>query len=221
MNLDEKIDNSQAKADKREPEARGGVTAVFFAAAIILHVFLVRNYISADWSRLISIPFVLELVFDLLLVVGCVVCIRQRAGWKTPKGVAIVFVLFVLYTILNVAFYKIYADAYLTGMDDIYISTAGAMVGVKAVLILIGVIAGIPTTAKIDGHEYARRLKQKVEMQNASYAKEAALNSKKDLEKTIENLRKSMSEEEFRELMSKFSEGDIKTDKEEISDAEH
>ena len=82
-------------------------------------------------------------------------------------------------------------------------------------------IAGIPMTAKIDGHEYARRLKQKVEMQNASYAKEAALNSKKDLEKTIENLRKSMSEEEFRELMSKFSEGDIKTDKEEISDAEH
>ena len=219
MNLDKKIDNIPTKTDKNEPEARGGVTVVFFAAAIILHAFLVRNYILADLSRLSSIPLVFELIFHLLLVVGCVVCVRQKAGWKTPKGVALVFILFVLYTILNAAYYTSYVDAYLTGMDAVYTSTAGAMVGVKATLILIGIIAGIPSTAKIDRHEYARLLKQKVEMQNASYAKEAALNSKKDLEKTIENLRKSMSEEEFKELMSKFSEGDIKTE-EGTSDAE-
>ena len=95
MNLDKTIDNIPTKTDKNEPEARGGVTVVFFAAAIILHAFLVRNYISADLSRLISIPCVFELIFHLLLVVGCVVCVRQKAGWKTPKDVAVVFILFV------------------------------------------------------------------------------------------------------------------------------
>ena len=214
MNPDSKVNTNPAETNKSEPEAKGGVTVVFFAAAIILHIILVRNYIPADWSRLFSVPFLFEMLFHVVLIYGCVVCIRCKAGWKTPKGVAIVFILFVLYVILNATCYQAYIDAYLTGMDALYTSTAGAMVGVKAMLILIGITAGIPMAAKIDKYEYARRLKQKVEMQNASYAQATAVNSKKDLEKTIMNLRKSMSEEEFEKLMSELKDIGNNTSKE-------
>lgn len=193
-------DQTQRK-EIREPETRGGIGILCFGAIIAGELWLIRNI----WQqRLLSEhnPFyIAEFFFLLLLLAGIVILWTGKKGWGELKRRIVVFTVFGAYLIQSVLSYSTLSQDYLTGFQPEYASTAGAMVGIKLVLAVIGIIAGIPVGPEIEGHEYARRLREKALLQQAEWDKASARGAAKDLNKTIESLRNSLSEEEIQKLI--------------------
>lgn len=82
-----------------------------------------------------------------------------------------------------------------------YESSAGGLIGLKLVLVLIGITAAIPTTPRIDDREYARLLREQAQRQEASWARASVEGARKDLNATLEKLKATLSEEEIAALI--------------------
>lgn len=183
------------------PAARGGVTIICFLVIILGQGWLLHD---SPGALLASTPFVLEMVFCIAMVIGIVICWVRPMGWGTKAGSAVALALFVLYAAATIIHYDVFAAAYLAKMDAQHASAGGALVGLKLTLALIGVTAGIPTIAPIDGREYARRMKEKLERQNAQYAAASVRGAQKDLNATVQKLRESLSDEEMATLLAQL-----------------
>ena len=181
--------------------ARGGVTIICFLVIIAGQAWLLRKAFPAV---LATPAMLIECLFCLLMLVGIVRCWKVPLGWGGKRGQAIAFILFALYAIINIINYQALSTAYLSGMNATFPSAGGALVGLKVVLALVGVIAGIPTIAPIDGREYAARMREKLEKQNLQYAAESIKGAQKDLDATIRKLRETLSEEELTALLSQL-----------------
>ena len=78
-------------------------------------------------------------------------------------------------------------------------------------LAVIGVTAGIPVAQSIDGREYAKRLREKVEKNNAQLTKETASGAQQDLIRTINKLRETMSPEELAAFLQELKTAESET----------
>ena len=185
------------------PAARGGMAILCFFAVIAGQAFLLRNIL---FSGNLSAPFYIELLFCLLMAAGIIICWVRPAGWGKRTGCTIALVLFILYTAFSVLNYNTFASAYLTGISTVYESTGRALVGLKLVLALIGVTAGIPVAPRMDDREYSRRLREKAQMQEAQWAKASARGAQEDLNATLNRLKATLSEEEMAELLAQLQE---------------
>lgn len=188
------------------PEAKGGVAIICFLIVIIGQGYLLRNILFT--GSLISLPgaYYLEMLFCLLLFVGIIICFIRPSGWGLGAGRYTALGLFLIYSIVNIINYKTFMTGYLTGFSPEFDSAGGALVGLKLVLTLIGVTAGIPAGPKIDDREYAHRLREKVQMQQAEWAKASVKGAQKDLENTLAQLKETLSEEEMAALLSQLQE---------------
>jgi len=185
------------KRNETAPRARGGVTIICFLTIIIGQAYLLRNIFWPDFSAFTALPWGVELLFMLLFVAAIIYLFIRPMGWYTKIRLAVVFSLLIAYIGVNILFYSEFQHAYLTGFSPEYASGAGGLVGLKLVLAVIGGTAGIPVVQSIDGREYARRLREKVEKNNAQLAKEAAAGAQKDFTATVKKLKETLSPEEM------------------------
>ncbi len=187
-------------------KAKVGVSIVCFLLILAGQGYLLRSLILDGQFSLLSAPFLAEGFFCIVLLAGCIVCLRKPSGWTNLAGCICAFLLFGLYAACNILYYPVFSAAYLTGVHTEYNSVGGALVALKLVLALIGVTAGIPASPPIDKFEYSRRLREKAELQQAQWAKASVRGAKKDLDDTIAKLRQNLSEEELSELLNKLQE---------------
>ena len=186
-------------------EAVRGTAILCFAAVIAGDIFLLRKVLSYVLISQHQLPFILEAASWAVLLVGIIWIWTHKKGWGTVKSKVIVFSLFGLYVLYSVLFYSDFQTAYMTSFSEP--AVAGAMVGVKLVLVLIGLTAGIPTGPKIDSHEYAHRLREKALQQEAEWAKESVRGARKDLQATVEKLKNTLTPEELQALMEELQQG--------------
>ena len=78
-------------------------------------------------------------------------------------------------------------------------------------LAVVGVTAGIPVAQSIDSREYAKRLREKVEKNNAQLTKETASGAQQDLIRTINKLSETLSPEELAAFLQELKSADIET----------
>ncbi|MCD8084447.1 MAG: hypothetical protein LUE86_13305 [Clostridiales bacterium] len=181
--------------------ARGGVTILCFLAVILGQAWLLRNILLAG---ALPLPYYVEMGFCLLLAVGIVICLVRPVGWGGTVGCGLALLLFLIYAVFTIRNYHLFLTGYLTGFEATYESSGGGFVGLKLVLVLVGITAGIPVAPRIDDREYARRLREKVQKQDAEWAMAAARGARKDLNATVEKLRSSLSKEELAELLAEL-----------------
>ena len=192
----------KAKKDYHGSEARGGVAIICFLIVIIGQGWLLRNFLF-PLSALPAV-FYVEMLFCLILVAGIVICFIRPLGWDRGIGTWIAVALFLLYAAFSILTYDTFSAAYLTGFTPTFKSAGGAMVGVKLVVTLIGVTAGMPAGPQIEPREYARRLREKAEQQEAEWAMNAVKGARKDLKATVNRLKGSLSPEELAELVKEL-----------------
>ena len=184
--------------------ARCGAAILCFAIVLFGQVYLLRNLLFGGSFGSLPTEFYIEMLFWPLLIAGIVICWVRPMGWGGKKGCAIALILFVVYLVLSILSYDTFAEAYLTGFNPEFDSAGRAMVGVKLVLSLIGVTAGIPAGPQIEPREYSRRLREKVELQEAEWAKASVKGARKDLKATIDRLKGTLTEEELAELLAEL-----------------
>lgn len=196
------------KQNKTNTRARGGVTVICFLVILIGQFYLLRNVVHTDSFSFVMIPWSAELIFSLMLIAAIIYLFIQPMGWYTKKRLAVAFILLIAYIALNILYYHVFKAVYLTGFSFKYASSAGGLVGLKLVLAVVGVTAGIPVAQSIDGREYARRLREKVEKNNAQLTKETASGAQQDLIRTINKLKETMSPEELAAFLQKLKNSD-------------
>lgn len=206
------------KQGSTTPSAKCGVTIICFLMIVAMQGYLLRNIPTNNSFSILSLPFILEFIFCILMIIGSIVCFVNPKGWTNTLGCVTALTIFGIYTIISIINYETFLAAYLTGFSPQYNSSAGAMVGFKLVLALIGVTAGIPVIAPIDSREYSKRLREKVQEQDAKWAKASAIAAKNELESTLSKLKEKYSEEELSEILSQLykSNNDSASDKEDI-----
>ncbi|MGI6182325.1 MAG: hypothetical protein ACOYIE_09660 [Agathobaculum sp.] len=192
------------KQNSSAPAARGGITVLCFLLIIAGQAYLLRSMLFGSGASGLPMPFCAELFFCLLMTAGIVISCIRPTGWGSKLGCAIALALFILYAAINILQYDIFSSAYLSGIHAEYASMGGALVALKLVLALVGVTAGIPVAPRIDDREYARRLREKVQMQQAEWAKASAQGAQKDLNDTLEKLKATLSEEEMAALLAQL-----------------
>ena len=185
----------------QEPRAVQGTAILCFAAVIIGEAFLLRRLFPMPFFR--EIHLILSFISWIVLAAGIVYLWTHEKGWGTLRSKIVVFSLFGLCILYSVCFYSRFVESYLTGWDTDAV-IAGAMVGVRLVLMLIGITAGIPVGPKIDDREYAYRLREKALQQEARWAKESVKGAKRDLAGTVERLRNSLTREELQALLDEL-----------------
>ena len=188
---------------KAEMKAVQGTGIVCFLAAIIGGIYLMRPVFLNDPIHIVSLPVLLECISWVVLLIGVIWLWTHKKGWGGIKGKIVVFSLFGGYLLYSVLLYPEFQQIYLqtvTGSE----AAAGAMVGVKLFVVLIGITAGIPVGPKIDGREYAQRLREKAMRQEAEWAVESVKGAKKELQTTVERIKDSLTEEELRILMKEL-----------------
>lgn len=183
--------------NKTNARARGGITILCFLIILIGQFYLLRNIVHTDSFSIITMPWSAELIFALILIGTSIYLFIQPMGWYTKKRLAVAFITLIAYIALNVLYYAAFKEAYLAGFSFEYASSAGGLVGLKLVLAVVGVTAGIPVAQPIDGREYARRLREKIEKNNAQLTKETAVGAQQDLRHTIKKLKETMSPKEL------------------------
>ena len=184
--------------------ARCGVAILCFLAIILGQGYLLRNFLFGGSFGALPTAFYIEMLFWPVLIAGIVVCWTHPMGWGGKKGCAIALALFAVYLVFSVLSYSTFAEAYLAGFNPEFNSAGGAMVGLKLVVALIGVTAGIPAGPQMDPREYSRRLREKAERQEAEWAKATVKGARKDLKATVDRLRGTLSEEELAELLAEL-----------------
>ncbi len=187
------------------PQAVRGTAVFCFLVTIIGDIILSRKVLPASFF---TPAFLLAAAFWIILLIGIIWIWRHKEGWHGRRQI-IVFGIFALYLIVAVVFYKEYQAAYLLGLPssvdpELAPSLAGGIVGVRVFLVLIGITAGIPVGPKIDGREYARRLREKTIQQEANWAKESVKGAKKDLQETVERLKSTLTPEEMQALLQEL-----------------
>ena len=195
----------EAARAQQGPEAVRGTAIFCFAAVIIGDIFLLRHVLSYVLIHEKQLPFILEAVSWVVLLIGIIWIWTHKKGWGTVKSKIIVFGLFGLYLLYSVLFYTDFQTAYMTVFSEE--AVAGAMVGVRLVLVLVGLTAGIPVGPKIDSREYAHRLREKALQQEANWAKESVKGARRDLQATVEKLKNTLSPEELQALMEELQQG--------------
>ncbi len=190
-----------AKSNSNEYSAKGGMTVLSFVLIIIGQIWLLRNQLFSSFTAL-PLPYYIEMIWWIPLIAGIVICWIRPKGWGGHLGCTIALVLFVVYAVFSILTYKTFSAGYLTGFSPEFSSAGGALVGFKLVLALIGVTAGIPAEPKIDNWEYSRRLREKVEEQNAQWAMASVKGAHADLENTLDRLKATLSEEEMQALIA-------------------
>lgn len=193
-----------SKQDSSAPAAKGGVAVLCFLAIIVGQIYLLRNLIFSGDPVIFTAPYLLELLFCLLLLAGIVICWIRPQGWGGLIGRSIALGLFALYALVTILNYPVFSTAYLTGFQAQFASAGGGFVGLKLVLALVGVIAAIPVAPRIDDREYARRLREKVQRQEAEWAKASLKGAQEDLNATLAKLRETLSEEEMAALLTQL-----------------
>jgi len=190
------------KASVSDTQAsRRGVTVICFLLVICGELWLLRNLLLEGNLSSLSPVCWLELLFLLLLAAGTVFCLIRPQGWGGKVGCTTALLLFTVYAAFSVWNYSFFLQAYLTGFHPAYESSAGGLIGLKLVLVLIGITAAIPTTPRIDDREYARLLREQAQRQEASWARASVEGARKDLNATLEKLKATLSEEEIAALI--------------------
>lgn len=184
--------------------ARCGVAILCFLIVILGQVYLLRSLLFGGSLGSLPAALYIEMLFWPILIVGIVVCWVRPMGWGSKKGCAIALIFFLIYLAFSIFSYSTFSEAYLTGFNSEFASAGGALVGAKLVVSLIGVTAGIPAGPQVDAHEYSRRLREKAELQEAEWAKNAVKGARKDLKATVDRLRGTLSEEELAELLAEL-----------------
>ena len=180
--------------------ARGAVASFCFALVILGEIYLLRNELAS--LNLAALPsyYYIEAFFLLLLAFGIAVCCLRRLGWGNGKGRLAALALTACYAAFSIYYYHDFATAYLTGFEADFRSVGGALIALKLVLTMVGVVAGIPVAPRIDNREYSRRLRERTQRQHAEWAKAAVKGSTKELKSRLEKLKDSLTEEELAEL---------------------
>ncbi len=188
------------------PAARSGMAVICFLIIIAGQGWLLRKLLFTGSLSSLPAPFYPELLFCLVMAAAIVLCWVRPTGWGGRAGCTAAIVLFLIYAVFNILNYDLFASSYLTGFATEYASTGGALVGLKLVLALIGVTAGIPVAPRMDDREYARRLREKAQMQEAGWAKASARGAQADLDATLTRLKASLSDEEMAALLAQLQE---------------
>ena len=199
------------KKDGTNGRARGGVTVICFLVILIGQFYLLRNIVHTAAFSFMTMPWIGELFFALVLIAAGIYLFIQPMGWYTKTRLTAAFILLAAYITLNILYYTVFKEAYLTGFPFEYASSAGGLIGLKAVLAVIGVTAGIPVVQPIDGREYARRLREKIEKNNAQLTKETVSGARHDLIRTINKLKETMPPEELAAFLQELKSADIET----------
>lgn len=196
------------KKNEKNARARGGVAIISFLVILIGQIYLLRKTVHDDLFFFIRMPWSAELIFAFILIAASVYLLIQPMGWYTKKRLVLAFIVLIAYIILNILYYTVFKIAYFTGFSFDYASSAGGLVGLKLVLATIGVTSGIPVVQTIDGREYARRLREKLEKNNAQLAKETAVGAQQDLIRTIKKLKETMSPQELTVFLQELKDTD-------------
>lgn len=185
------------------PQAKCGTVVACLFILTAGQLFLLRGTLAAGpwaWPG----ALVGELIFCVPMLAALVWCWGHPKGWTSNLGCAAAFVFFGAYLIFQIVFRQTFAQLYLSAVDTQFPSVGLALVAVKAVLLLMAVIAGIPAAPAPTGREYADKLRQAVHKQEAQWAKGSAAGAKQDLDAAMAKLRENLSPEELNALLSQL-----------------
>lgn len=187
----------------KTPQAKCDTVVICFAIIIIGQGWLLRHTLAAG---LFAWPFAVtvELLFCIVMLAAVIWCWAHPKGWTSNLGCGIAFGVFALYLVVNLLFYGEFSQLYLAGLNADTPSWGKALVALKLVLAIMGVVAGIPAAPAPSNREYAERMRQAVYRQEAEWAKGNAKGAKEDLEKTLRKLKESLSPEEMEALLAEL-----------------
>ncbi|WP_459129733.1 hypothetical protein [Guggenheimella bovis] len=178
----------------------------------IIGELLIANKVITDQSQIVHI--VVEGIFLALLAMGIIILLVKKDGWGVGFGRYFALVLFCIYAVYAVVSRQFFESWYEQAFVETMPSTIKAILGIKLIIVMVGIIAGIPVAPKIDNREYSRRLRQKTIEREAMWTKESIKGTKSDLKKNIEKYKENLSEEELKELIA-FLQTDLPSESEE------
>ncbi len=185
------------------PAAKCGTVVVCFLAIILGQGVLCWRAVCAGASAP-QAALLGELVFCVVMLAAVIWCWTHPKGWGGNRGCVIAAGIFVVYLLFNLLYYRAFAQLYLAGIDTEFPSWGKALVTVKLVLAMMGVVAGIPAAPAPSGREYAEKMRQAVYRQEAEWAKGNAKGAKKDFEKAMAKLKENLSPQEMQALLAQL-----------------
>lgn len=184
-------------------KAKCDTVVICFAIIIIGQGWLLRHSLAVGpfaWPFAVTV----ELLFCVILLAAVIWCWTHPKGWTNNLGCGIAFGVFALYLVANLFLYNDFSQMYLAGINADTPSWGKALVALKLVLAIMGVVAGIPTAPAPSNREYAEKMRQAVYRQEAEWAKGNAKGAKEDLEKTLRKLKESLPPEEMEALLAEL-----------------
>lgn len=185
------------------PAAKCGTVVVCLFIVLAGQVWLLWDTLAAGfhaWPAAVRG----ELVFCVIMLAAILWCWFRPKGWTSNLGCGIAFGLFGIYLIYTIIFYNSFAELYLSAINTEFSSVGKALVALKLVLVILAVIAGIPTAPAPTGREYADKLRQAYYRQEAELAKGNAKGAKQDFDNAMKKLRENLSQEEIDALLAQL-----------------
>lgn len=210
---------TQSQTQSQSPKAKCDTVVVCFAVIIIGQGWLLRHTLAAGlfaWPLAVTV----ELIFCIVMLAAVIWCWTHPKGWTSNLGCGIAFGVFALYLVFNLFFYSDFSQMYLAGINADTPSWGKALVALKLILAIMGVVAGIPAAPAPSNREYAEKMRQAVYRQEAEWAKGNAKGAKADLEKTLQKLKESLSPEEMETLLAELRSGTAASPEEKNDSAE-
>ena len=183
--------------------AKCDTTVVCFLLIILGQGWLLRNVLLAGPAAW-PLAVIGEMLFCVVLLAAVVWCWSHPLGWTNQKGCAAAFAVFAVYAAFTLVNYSTFAQMYLAGIQTEYPSWGKALVALKLLLAIMGIVAGIPVAPPPSGREYADKMRQVYYRQEAEQAKANAKGAKQDLDSIMAKLKENLSPEEMNALMSEL-----------------
>ncbi|MPM01116.1 hypothetical protein SDC9_47354 [bioreactor metagenome] len=177
-----------------------------FLLAVVGELFLLRGHLATGLSALSTIVLA-ELAFCVLILFGAGFTVTPK-GWRGKTGSAIALTLYTAYLVFNLINFTFFKDLYLSCIVTEHKSYGPAVEAFKLVLVLIGTVAAIPVASGPKGREYMRGLERAVQRQQAEWARNGSDDSKSELDKTLGQIRKNLTPEERKKLLSELEKED-------------
>ena len=180
--------------------------------AVLEFSLLFRNMFSTEHNA----AFAVEAFFLLAAIAGAVFSFT-RTDWGGRFGVFAAYGIFTAYALWSLLTFSLFSAEFAQCFAPQYGRYYGmAMQAGKLFVMFIGIAAARHTTRLPDTHAYVSALDKVSQRKQLEWAKAAEKGSKKDAQRTVENLKAQLGEAEFARLISHLEENTaenvIKTD---------
>ena len=179
------------------------VVLLFISVTVFAEFYILKDIIFAVEIDNCPNFIFFEMGFCLIFIAGMLFSFNKK-GLRNRINSIIAGIVFAFYLMVNIIYYNdfvaVLADGF-SSQGEIY---GPAFQVAKLFAIFMGVVAAIPSKKQMTQEEYADQFVEMMDKQKMLWAANNAKGAKKDLEKSMMELRAQLGEEAFEKMMSDF-----------------